>query len=263
MKIVYVYDSIARIGGMERILTDKMNYLAEIYGHEVYLITSSQGNHPFSFPLSHKVEHIDLDTKFHLQYQHPLLEQLRVGWTLNHKFEQKFKKEIRLINPDIISGNTSFKADLICKLDCKAKKIIESHCAKIYTRIPANRKKSFFKDIKDRYVSYQCFRDVKRYSDAIVTLTQGDAAMWGQHPNIHIIPNTTSIYGAYNEAVFSMVGENGRKALRTKWFRHVRENGLNISKRFFSLHGLTSALRLRGFSADLRAIALHRACRWG
>ena len=30
MKIVYVYDSIARIGGMERILTDKMNYLAEI-----------------------------------------------------------------------------------------------------------------------------------------------------------------------------------------------------------------------------------------
>ena len=64
MKIVYVYDSIARIGGMERILTDKMNYLVEIYGHEVYLITSSQGNHPFSFPLSHKVEHIDLDTKF-------------------------------------------------------------------------------------------------------------------------------------------------------------------------------------------------------
>lgn len=53
--------------------------------------------------------------------------------------------------------------------------------------------KEFFKDIKDRYVSYQCFRDVKRYSDAIVTLTQGDAAMWGQHPNIHIIPNTTSI----------------------------------------------------------------------
>ncbi len=67
MKIVYVYDSIARIGGMERILTDKMNYLAEIYGHKVYLITSSQGNHPLSFPLSHKVEHIDLDTKFHLQ----------------------------------------------------------------------------------------------------------------------------------------------------------------------------------------------------
>lgn len=60
-----------------------------------------------------------------------------------------------------------------------------------------------------------------------------------------------------------MVGKNGRKVLKTKGFRHGRENGLNISKRFFSLHGLTSALRLRGFSSDLRAIALHRACRWG
>lgn len=37
---------------------------------------------------------------------------------------------------------------------------------------------------------------------------------------------------------FSMVGKNGRKVLKTKGFRHDRENGLNISKRFFSLHGL-------------------------
>ena len=81
--------------------------------------------------------------------------------------------------------------------------------------------------------------------------------------SVIVLMHDATLYGAYNEAVFSMVGENGRKALRTKWFRHVRENGLNISKRFFSLHGLTSALRLRGFSADLRAIALHRACRWG
>ena len=193
MKIVYVHDSIARIGGMGRILADKMNYLAETYGHEVYLITSSQGNHPLSFPLSDKVKHIDLDTKFHLQYQYPILKQIRMRWYLDYKFEQRLKNEIALIEPDIISGNTSFKADLICKLNCKAPKIIESHCAKTYTRIPGNRNKGFFKDLKDRYVSYQCFRDVERYSDAIVTLTQEDAAMWGWESKVHVIPNTTSI----------------------------------------------------------------------
>ena len=64
MKIVYVYDSIARIGGMERILTDKMNYLVEIYGlRSILSLLPRQSS--FSFPLSHKVEHIDLDTKFH------------------------------------------------------------------------------------------------------------------------------------------------------------------------------------------------------
>lgn len=193
MKVVYVYDSIARIGGMGRILADKMNYLAETYRYDVYLITTSQGNHPLSFPLSDKVKHIDLDTRFHLQYHYPLLKQIRIGWSLNHKFKQNLQKEIELINPDIILGNTFLKADVICKLNCKAKKIIESHCAKSYTFIPDNNKKNFFKELKDRYVSYKYFNDVERYSDAIVVLTKGDATMWGQNSNIHIIPNITSI----------------------------------------------------------------------
>lgn len=72
-----------------------------------------------------------------------------------------------------------------------------------------------------------------------------------------------SFMGHRTKRFFSMVGKNGRKVLKTKGFRHDRENGLNISKRFFSLHGLISALRLRGFSSDIRGIALHRACRWG
>lgn len=49
---------------------------------------------------------------------------------------------------------------------------------------------------------------------------------------VRIYSSARSSYGAYNEAVFSMVGENGRKALRTKGFKYDRENGLNISKRF-------------------------------
>lgn len=106
----------------------------------------------------------------------------------------------------------------------------------------------------------------KGENDIYIRFTAGNQSLNRNDEFLYtlLVPDRArTVYGAYNEAVFSMVGENGRKALRTKWFRHVRENGLNISKRFFSLHGLTSALRLRGFSADLRAIALHRACRWG
>ena len=70
MKIVYLYDSLALIGGLERILTDKMNYLADVYGYDVFLITSSQGNKPFAFPISSKVKHIDLGINIHHQYQY-------------------------------------------------------------------------------------------------------------------------------------------------------------------------------------------------
>ena len=70
MKIVYIHDSIARIGGLERILVDKMNYLANMHDYEIFLITSSQGHHPYSFPLSSKIKHIDINARFHLQYQY-------------------------------------------------------------------------------------------------------------------------------------------------------------------------------------------------
>ena len=67
MKIVYVYDAIARIGGVEKILADKMNYFADVCAYDIYLITAAQGNHPFSFPISARVKHIDLNARFHLQ----------------------------------------------------------------------------------------------------------------------------------------------------------------------------------------------------
>ena len=42
MKIVYVIDSLASKGGAERILSDKMNYMAEHFGYDVYVITCYQ-----------------------------------------------------------------------------------------------------------------------------------------------------------------------------------------------------------------------------
>lgn len=42
MKIVYVIDSLASKGGAERILSDKMNYMVEHFGYDVYVITCFQ-----------------------------------------------------------------------------------------------------------------------------------------------------------------------------------------------------------------------------
>ena len=39
MKILYIFRSLAVWGGIERILVDKMNYMAECYDMDVYLLT--------------------------------------------------------------------------------------------------------------------------------------------------------------------------------------------------------------------------------
>ncbi|WP_252197925.1 PHP domain-containing protein, partial [Bacteroides ovatus] len=105
----------------------------------------------------------------------------------------------------------------------------------------------------------------------LLTHAEGNVLVFGKLASYWMKKNSQILYAmniafdiwGIERSVFSMVGKNGRKVLKTKGFRHDRENGLNISKRLFSLHGLTSALRLRGFSSDIRGIALHRACRWG
>jgi len=67
-KLVYVFRSLAVWGGIERILTDKMNWLAA-HGHNVSIITTDQGTHPLPYPLDERVHHIDLGIAFHHQYR--------------------------------------------------------------------------------------------------------------------------------------------------------------------------------------------------
>ena len=58
MKIVYIYPQVAERAGTERILTDKMNYLADLEGYDIVLLTYEQCNRPLSFPLSSRAAEI-------------------------------------------------------------------------------------------------------------------------------------------------------------------------------------------------------------
>lgn len=194
MKIVYVYDAIARIGGVERILVDKMNYLAEIYGYEIYLITAAQGTHPFSFPLSGKVRHIDINARFHIQYQFKYPKRLWFRWKLNYNFKHRLQKQMDLIHPDLVIGTTYYKADIICRLKGSAKKIIESHCAKSHTGQNEGKERTPIMHwlYKRQLARYN--RSIETKSDAIVTLTRGDASEWNSKERVVTIPNMTRLF---------------------------------------------------------------------
>lgn len=192
MRIVYVYDAIARIGGVERILVDKMNYLAEVYGYEIYLITAAQGLHPFSFPLSDKVKHVDIDARFHVQYKYKYPKRLWVKWKMDRDFKHRLQKQIAFIDPDIIIGTTYYKADVICRLKCRAQKIIESHCAKAYTGQNDGVKRNIFLQWMHTLQLAQYNQIVERKSDAIVALTNDDAIEWNKSKKVVVIPNMIS-----------------------------------------------------------------------
>ena len=70
MKVLYVFRSLAVWGGIERVLVEKMNYLSQVYGYDVYMLTSDQGNHPVPYHLDDNVHFEDLNIRFHQQYQY-------------------------------------------------------------------------------------------------------------------------------------------------------------------------------------------------
>ena len=192
MKIVYLYNAIAIKGGVERIFVDKMNYLADKLNHEVYLLTSSQGEHPVSFQLSPNVRHIDLDIRHHIQYQYSLPKRLWMRFRLKHLGNKRLKEAIATIDPDIIICTTTYLSIEVCRLKCRAKKVIESHMARDYTHLTDNFKMGFPNDQINRFNTRRRFRVIEKYSDAVVTLTQSDAQAWRKASKVYVIPNFTN-----------------------------------------------------------------------
>lgn len=193
MRIIYFHDAIARLGGVERVFVEKMNFLANQYGQEVYLITTCQGNHPLAFPLSSKIKHIDLAVRFHTKYQYSLLKRLYVGWKMDKELVVKLNHIVNEIDADIIITTSYYKADTVCKLKCRAKKIIESHIAKNYNGINDGIERNFISKVYRKWQINKSIKTIEKKSDAIIALTNGDAKDWNSN-NVIVIPNIVNLH---------------------------------------------------------------------
>ncbi len=61
MKILYLTEQVYRHGGAEKIMMQKLNYWADVFGYEVMLVTFEQNGNPVCYPMSEKVKHMDLN----------------------------------------------------------------------------------------------------------------------------------------------------------------------------------------------------------
>lgn len=196
-KITYIVQSLALDGGVERIISEKMNYLADQLGYEVYVITcfqmtESQKN---TFTLSYNVKQINLQFPLHKQYNCKYPKRLWVKWRLNKQFKILLQQVVQQINPDILITLSYFYADFICSIPCHAVKIVESHEPRTYTLSPRGHdlKCSLIKWCYQNLYRILYLRRVERYADVIVTLTIGDSKLWQRANRIEVIPNFTTM----------------------------------------------------------------------
>ena len=181
--------------GVERLMSDKMNYMAE-QGHDITLVTYEQGAHPPVFPLHPSIKHFDLDTRFFTLQKYSLPQRL---WKM-HQLQKLFGKRLQQVvdkqQPDIIHA-TTYSLGLVKQilgLRTTAKLTMESQVS-----YESELKETIYKgrgilETFARRYDRKVLSQLHRF-DAFFTLTKGDTEKWRQHyDHITVIPNPLTRY---------------------------------------------------------------------
>lgn len=205
MKVLYVCDQLAHWGGVERIFVDKTKRLVSMFGCDVYILTTDQGDHPLSFQLHPAVHYTDLGVRYHLQYRYRGLRRYWEKWQRYRLLQQRFVEKMAKIQPDVIVSTTSFLTPLLNKIRRRIPLVVESHCG--YEATIDEGSGRWWKRIA---LWYQ-LRELSK-TDVLVTLTEHDAAKWRHvHPCVKVIPNVvhmneSNTYSTLDEKRIIFVG---------------------------------------------------------
>lgn len=191
MKIVYVYPKFTTLAGTERVLIDKMNYLANQEGIEIIVVTHEQGNHPFAYPLSAKVTHVDLDVRFFTLYRHNNIVRLLKSRKYNKLLIEKFNKLMSDSRPDIVITTTyhSYIISMISLCPTSFVKVLESHIDKRYIHSNDSNNKLKWKKLIHSYYDMHVLNKKASHFDILVALNQSDADDWSKYLRTRVVTN--------------------------------------------------------------------------
>lgn len=188
MKIVYCIHAVSNSGGMERILQQVANYLADVEGYEIVIVTTEQKkNKPF-FHFSPKIRFVDLDVDYgDVDVNSKRNVFWKVIWKSIHKpiHKSRLAKVLMKERADIVI--TLFNNDIgfLPFIKDGSKKIAWFHFTYTYKSIAARNGIIRLVQWLRRWIWK---RDFSRF-DYFVVLTEEDKRAWGDMPNINVIPN--------------------------------------------------------------------------
>lgn len=191
MRLIYVVRTFQFVGGIERTLSDKANWLSA-HGHEVKFVTYKQSGEKPYFPLDKHVTLSDLDCSIYSLYKVPLYARLFRFIKLRRSFRERIKRVIESFAPDVIvaviPGAEDFIWDIM-KVASETKVIVESHVAFNYLLCGKSYTDRFL------YLFYSPFNAIRK-ADLLVTLTNRDAVCWRHHNvnSVVVLPNPVSFF---------------------------------------------------------------------
>lgn len=178
MTIVYCTNTLWQSGGTERVLTSKVNWLAEQPHVKVFVVTLAEDKQPF-FALNPKVNRV----------------MLPVTAGDNAAYLKALSKVIAEIKPDVAIAVSGMAVNNLWKVNYGCKKILEFHYTKNYlvnfVQGIHNLKFRGLHILKMKWLQWKLAQTAKKY-DLFVGLTHKDIGLWGNPKNMVYVHNPLS-----------------------------------------------------------------------
>ena len=193
-RIVYVVGDLSYPNGMSRVLSQKVNYLAEHTDYELYVVLTEKASSPFYYNLSSKVSYENFDINFDELYSMPLIKRLWAYYKKQTTYRRLFTKYLMQVRPDITVSVMRREINFINDIPDGSKKVGEIHFnKKTYRTVNKSFLPSFVNDYLTKRWQASLEREIRRL-DKFVVLTHEDFSYWKGFTNIEVIPNPIYTY---------------------------------------------------------------------
>ena len=192
-KIVYCTPSLYIPGGVERVLTTKANYLADVAGYDITIVlTDGKGKEPY-YPLSPKVKIVQLDINFEELWHLSFFKKIFVYLKKQRIFKKRLTDTLMELRPDITVSLLRREINFLTSIKDGSKKVGEIHVNKDHYRNFEGKNINIIKQLFSRWWMSNLINKLKKL-DKFIVLTETDRMSWKELQNVLIIPNPLAIF---------------------------------------------------------------------
>ncbi len=194
MKVVYCLIDSSGSGGMERSICCKANYLADVAGYNVTILTTDRKGKANFYEYSSKIQFIDLGINYYELEYLSFFDRISLQLEKRKKHKEELNNILLKLRPDVVVSTGTHELTLLYNIKDGSKKILEFHFCKPYKKIEYSQYPVYsLKRLFALAAEWRRQQFAKKY-DALVVLTKEDKKRWKNIPHIEVIPNIVSFY---------------------------------------------------------------------
>lgn len=175
---------------MERILSEKVNYLADILGYDITVVTTEQQNRPHFYNFSSKILFIDLGINYDDLSINGIVKKVLMRIKKQRKHRKLLTSLLLASHYDVVISMFERETSFLYKINDGSKKCLELHFSRF---VRTQRNPKGLKNVLAKIMAYFDEIHAKHY-DRFIVLTNEDKEYWKRCKNVLVIPNPAIQY---------------------------------------------------------------------